>query len=82
MWHEEFTERAAGCIGVVLAAIEGEERRIGRGGWARAYVNEMQVAARMVWYTAQVVTRARKWSFGRASGEKPASRSSIIMLRS
>ncbi|MBV9455106.1 MAG: hypothetical protein JOZ19_13470 [Rubrobacter sp.] len=64
MCHEKFTEWAAGCLEVVLAAIEGDERRIARGV-TRTHVNEMQVAARMVWGTPQVVTRAAKRAFGR-----------------
>jgi hypothetical protein len=62
MRHEELTERVAGRLETV-AAIEGEDRRMGRGV-ARACANEMQAAARMVREMAQVVTRAENGPSG------------------
>ena len=59
MRHEEFAERLAGRLESVAAALEEEERRIGRGS-VSARANEMRVAAHMVRDASEVVTRAEE----------------------
>lgn len=57
MQHEEFAERLAGRLESVAAALEVEERGIGRGP-ARA--NEMRVAAHMIRDASELVSRAEE----------------------
>ncbi len=66
MRHEEFAERLAGRLESVAAALEEEERRIGRGS-VSARANEMRVAAHMVRDASEVVTRAEE----RRAAERP-----------
>ncbi len=56
MRHEEFAERMAGRLEAVAAALDEEERRIGRN-LVSARANEMRVAARMVRDASEAVTR-------------------------
>ena len=55
MRHEEFAERMAGRLEDVAAALDEEERRIGRNPVA-ARANEMRVAARVLQDASEMVT--------------------------
>jgi hypothetical protein len=59
MRHEESAERMAGRLGVVAAALDEEERRIGRNP-VSARANEMRVAAHMLRDASEAVTRAEE----------------------
>jgi hypothetical protein len=59
MRHEEFAERMAGRLKAVAAALDEEERRIGRNH-VSARANEMRVAAHMVRDASDAVTRAEE----------------------
>ena len=57
MRHEEFAERMAGCLDDVAAALDEEERRIGRN-CVTARANEMRGAEHMLRDASEAVTRA------------------------
>ena len=59
MRHEESAERIAGRLEAVAAALDEEERRIGRNP-VSARANEMRVAAHMVRDASEAVTRTEE----------------------
>jgi len=59
MRHEEFAERVGGRLEAVAAALDEEDRRIGRNS-VSARANEMRVAAHMVRDASEAVTRAEE----------------------
>ncbi len=59
MRHEQFAERMAERLEAVAAALDEEERRIGRNP-VSVRANEMRVAAHMVRGASEAVTRAEE----------------------
>lgn len=73
MRHDKFAKRAAQCLEEMVAPLEEEDRRVGRGITA-VRANELRVAVHVVRDLSEVVSReeGRGSSVGRLSLKVPS----------